>query len=148
MEQKEKIRIQPEALPTPKLVGKLRRQKRKNRYKALELGNVMSRVEQLEHDKKAVSEYDIDRGRFVKKPKPAVTVDSYKTWAAKWFTARLAYAFGLVLPWEVTEHGRRFKRGAAAVWPGTREGAGSGQEREALLLSLLRDMRRDAGGNM
>ena len=122
MEQKKKIRIDPEALPTPKLVGQLRRQKRKNRYKVLELGTVMSRIDQLDHDKKAVQEYDIERGRFVKRPKPAVTVDSYKALAAKWLTARLAYAFGLVLPWEVTHlHGNRVKQlhahCPAKFWP-------------------------------
>ena len=90
MEQKEKIRIDPQALPTPKLVGQLRRQKPKNKYKVLDLGTVMSRIDQLDHDKKAVQEYDIEKGRFVKRPKSAVTVDSYKAWAAKWFTARLA----------------------------------------------------------
>ena len=122
MEEKERIRIQPEAPPTPNLVGQLRRQKRQNRYKVLELGIVMSRIDQLEHDKKAVQEDDIERGKFVKKPKPAITVDSYKALAAKWFTARLAYAFGLVLPWEVTHlRGNRVKQHQAtspsASWP-------------------------------
>ena len=49
-------------------------------------------------------------------------MDSYKAWAAKWFTARLAYAFGLVLPWEVTHlHGNRVKQlqahCPAKFWP-------------------------------
>ena len=107
------MEIDTAAAPTNRLIAKLRRQKRNNRYKCEDLGQIRTREDAISAgigEEKEEYIYQWEKDKFMKVKKPGEKVSTIENWSARWFTLRCAYAIAMVLPMPVTQmHKRRIK---------------------------------------
>jgi len=106
LELEEKMRIEPHQTPSARVIGQMRRQQKKGRFRVLDLGKLQTRREvMLKHSGEKPEGYvwNWEKGKLVATEKPTVGIQSWEDWSARWRVARTAYAMAMLLPWEVTE---------------------------------------------